>query len=585
MYDFKNKMQTYSEYLEEYRKKLIETNNRNVIKDAENKDHNLIQKIKNFRNNKLLCEERDNLSVDLILQKIKDDVFYRSIFRKEPSRQSIHEKTQYDYIKKYLYGDVVKLKDNTYITKTTIQNNIIRSSDSSKTFDVYIPSKKCYGILKYIELNGGAQDNQYKDVVIFLENIISYLNNNSEQIFSFSFFLDGKFFTEEKFEKLNMLIPLHLNNKIYITSCQKINIKDIKQNYSQFYTKKCSYIFDTLDIDIKNILKKNEKINIIEPFSGEEDIVDWIKQKFNNCNILEYDIFPKNKYIIQQDTLLVPPDYSNSFVVTNPPFKARNKTKDKTVFDKYKTNDLFKCFVLELCNDKNKCLGGILILPLNFLLSPRKNDTFCRDKFLSNYRILTIKCFEEKVFEDTSIPVIAFSFIKSDIRLREQSIKWVFLPSHTEKIFVLNSKFKWIVGGEIYSHFKLKNDMIKRFVNEYKLKENEYQTNLTLHALDIGSNKICLEYKKDFIYHAKNSSRTYATLIVIGFELNEEQQKVLATLFNEFITQKRELYNSLFLPCYRETKEYIRKRIPFSLAFGIVEYLIKDPFSNLQSFR
>lgn len=31
---------------------------------------------------------------------------------------------------------------------------------------------------------------------------------------------------------------------------------------------------------------------------------------------------------------------NNKFVLTNPPYLARNKSIDKTVFDKYKTNDL-----------------------------------------------------------------------------------------------------------------------------------------------------------------------------------------------------------------------------------------------------
>jgi hypothetical protein len=65
-----------------------------------------------------------------------------------------------------------------------------------------------------------------------------------------------------------------------------------------------------------------------------------------------------------RDTLLNAPIYDNCFVVTNPPFLAKAKVADKSIFEKYKTNDLYKCFLISLIN--SDCLGGILILPANF---------------------------------------------------------------------------------------------------------------------------------------------------------------------------------------------------------------------------
>ena len=58
-----------------------------------------------------------------------------------------------------------------------------------------------------------------------------------------------------------------------------------------------------------------------------------------------YDIEPKKDGIVKKDTLLNPPDYQGKFVITNPPYLARNKCADKTLFDKYQTNDLYKCFI------------------------------------------------------------------------------------------------------------------------------------------------------------------------------------------------------------------------------------------------
>ena len=68
----------------------------------------------------------------------------------------------------------------------------------------------------------------------------------------------------------------------------------------------------------------------------------------NKYNIELYDIEPKYNDTIKKDTLLEPPIYDNKFVLTNPPYLARNKNEDKTLYDKYNTNDLYKCFIINL---------------------------------------------------------------------------------------------------------------------------------------------------------------------------------------------------------------------------------------------
>jgi len=89
-------------------------------------------------------------------------------------------------------------------------------------------------------------------------------------------------------------------------------------------------------------------------------------------------------------------------------------------------------------------------------------------------------------------------------------------------------KNDWIIGGEIYN-LPISNPTIslRRYVEGQTLKPNEKITQLTLTALDSGreTGRICLEYKEDYLYRAKESSRSYATLCVQGIELNIEQQK------------------------------------------------------------
>jgi hypothetical protein len=110
-----------------------------------------------------------------------------------------------------------------------------------------------------------------------------------------------------------------------------------KQELGQFYTTNYKYILQNLSIP-PNIT------TIIEPFCGNADLLEFIPDK-SKYSLECYDIDPKHPFIIKQDTLLNPPNYNNKFILTNPPYLARNKSKSKTLFDKYNTNDLYKCFL------------------------------------------------------------------------------------------------------------------------------------------------------------------------------------------------------------------------------------------------
>jgi hypothetical protein len=116
-----------------------------------------------------------------------------------------------------------------------------------------------------------------------------------------------------------------------------------------------------------------------------------------------YDIDPKfaqpNKYISffyefeVRDVFQKIPNYKNAFIVTNPPFVSRNKSKNKIIFNRYGTNDYYKCFLKDLIDQKP--IGGIIILPLNFFSSMRKMDIELRKQFLHIFDILRVNVFEE----------------------------------------------------------------------------------------------------------------------------------------------------------------------------------------------
>lgn len=329
-----------------------------------------------------------------------------------------------------------------------------------------------------------------------------------------------------------------------------------KRIRGQFYTTNYEYILEGF------LQPPPDARCIIEPFAGKGDLLNWVK---SDVPIEAYDIEPKRDDILQRDTLLNPPNYEDAWVLTNPPYLARNKNENKEMYEKYETNDLYKCFLTTLVG----CKGGILIIPAGFFLSPRDVDLRCRHNFMKQYRITKVKYFEEQVFEDTTTSVVAFAFERSPIELTSQSVEWEL--NNETKVFDMRSEYGWIIGGDIYN---IRGDIkVRRHVEGQTLKKNEQQTFMTLNALDSGSEggRICLTYKKDYIYPAKDCSRSTATLRIQDIILSEKQQISLCSKFNEFIEQKREETWSLFLPQYRE---FGRKRIPFDLAYSIVSHLL-----------
>lgn len=338
-----------------------------------------------------------------------------------------------------------------------------------------------------------------------------------------------------------------------------------KKELGQFFTTNYSYIFQ--NIEIPNNIEK-----IIEPFTGNGDLVKFIEESKNNYEIECYDIDPKKDFIKKRDTLLNPPEYKNKYIVSNPPYLARNKTDNKELFNKYDCNDLYKCFLKEIC--LQTCLGGILIIPLNFFSSIRKNDIELRRLFLSIFTILKLSIFEEQVFDDTSYTVCSFQF-----ELKKSNLEFP-ITIYPSKIIIqtnLNEENNFMIGGSIY---KLKYNKYKITRATSKNKESDYLSNILIKCIDDNKKskiKWSIVDKKDiYIDETPNlSSRTYATLLIEP-KIDEQKQKELVKRCNEYLEDYRKKYQSLFLCNYRESKDIARKRISFDLVYDICGFILED---------
>ncbi len=368
-----------------------------------------------------------------------------------------------------------------------------------------------------------------------------------------------------------------------------------KTELGQFFTTNSKYILKNMITDMPVNTCENV---FVDPFAGERDLLKWLtmacRRKYMPTEA--YDIDPVDEEVKFRDSFLTPPSFCGKYIITNPPYLAKNKTKNKVVFDAYDTNDLYKAAIkmfmgwdieTRVYDDNKNCKGGIVIVPLNFFCD---RDWKLRKDFLSRYKIICLNVFEEKVFKDTSYTVCAFNFREFRHPTEKQKFRIRFYPDYnTNSDFkkdkrechlrcILNEDNKYTLGYNFIKLTKDRSEKIKvgRLVGYKELEEGWCISKLSLRAIDTGSNdgRIKLTIRESPFY-GKVSDRSLAT-IIFSKEIEIEKQEIIAVKFNEILEDNRDKYHSLFLTNFRNsTVNYSRKRIDFRMAFGLISHIVK----------
>lgn len=305
-----------------------------------------------------------------------------------------------------------------------------------------------------------------------------------------------------------------------------------------------------------------DSANLIEPFVGDGDLLGL----FPKQNWEKYDIDAEKENCIHQDTLKNPPNYKGKWVITNPPYLAKNKATDKHIFLQYKTDDLYKATLLSILD----CEGGILIIPTNFLTDEKTGPI--RNQFLNQFEILEMNIFTEPVFITTTYSVCSFAFKRKNIEKIPQTFPININPIGDTVNITIYPEYNYRIAGEFYNALSSTKNIFGRLVGETS---TDYITNIKLYALDTRTDRIRVEFEPNH-YIGKNTDRVYATL-TCKKTLSEEQENFLIAEFNKQIETFRKKYYDLSMTNYRD---YNRKRIGFTFAYQLLSKIYNETYSN-----
>lgn len=309
---------------------------------------------------------------------------------------------------------------------------------------------------------------------------------------------------------------------------------------------------------------------VVEPFAGAGHLLDWLSSAAASE---AYDVAPGRADVARRDTLRDPPDYIGKYVVTNPPYLARNRMQkddpNRQLCQQMGQDDLYKCFLSQLV--RRPCEGGVLVLPVNFWSSYREGDRRLRERFLRLYRIDRMNLFETTQFDDTSYNVAAFSFSK---RKEDDDEDWnvpCFLEGNDGEPFSLT------LGPQerfsLLPSFPPSNVVVRRRRSD----DEEDPPYLVLRCIDDPPGRgqrrrIGLELR-DEPYADTSSSRAFATLAVEGRPpLSASEKAALRERFGALLEELRARHRGLFLANFRE---HGRKRIAFALAYKLAAHALE----------
>ena len=293
---------------------------------------------------------------------------------------------------------------------------------------------------------------------------------------------------------------------------------------------------------------------VLDPCEGHGDLTNWA-WKNGATDIEGYDIEPVLDHTEYRDLYSTDqplPDYSGKLIVTNPPYLSSNRSDDKTVFDTWKQNDLYKCYLATL--SYHNVDEAIIIQPSNFLFESRSG---AREMLFENYNIKQAEYWEHPVFDDAVIGIMTMHIQKKDFPQIGQDQNFTII-NRTKDIstdVTLEARYNYLDGKEFFDYIRNAPRHSFERVHEGMDPPN---SNIVLSIME-GTHGICLLYNDaEPIYTPEKSFTTYQ--INLPFELSEAEQREAVNEFNKILNGYRKQYDSRFLSNYIAAEQKILSR-------------------------
>ena len=285
------------------------------------------------------------------------------------------------------------------------------------------------------------------------------------------------------------------------------------------------------DVFFKGFTKPPKGSIVIDPFADDDSTAKWLDKK--NIHIA-YSSKESHPLGLRLDSLKDPPKYAGTYVVTTPPWTKKGEIADNTLFERFGTDNLYKCFIRTLL--KSPAQGGSILLPLTFLVGVRDSEKKRRQDFFTMYKPLRINVFQTPWQNKLSVALnfIARNWAKDEI--------WptYFYPGNMESLLIPTQNYTCISGQDPYEtgyRAKPEKRISIRAGSPQKHKWTELYIRVRTH---------------DTVMQRAGLSTDEGQALSIRGVMSKKAQIRLMRDFNEWLWCWRSQTNSLFMSCTSE---------------------------------
>ncbi len=330
-----------------------------------------------------------------------------------------------------------------------------------------------------------------------------------------------------------------LDNPVIHKSGKRHTSQTSQQKHGQYHTTNVDQILSGYEETIHGK-------EYIEPFAGGGDLIRWADKLFGVL-VGAYDLHPTDSDTIQRDTIMDPPDYTDKFVLTNPPYLSKNKNKDKAPYDKWGASDLYKCHLASL----KYCSGALIIIPSNFFCESRSR---ARVRLFESHYIVSAKYYDRPMFDNATTGICVIH-IEKGVRLVQE---FPMVINDDKAIYMsLKKDNNYIHGNDFFDLLrKSKSFPMKKTV----VGDEVPNTKIIVSILDNGKYKDALTFNNGEDIYCKPKSFTTYQLTIVGRTITEDVQRQVVDMVNSELSRLRDKYHSMFLSNYMGEGQKILSR-------------------------